>query len=224
MSIYWREDEEKEEFVIPDDVLDVAFEMRCRALPVDHADALHRAVSEALPWFDGNEVAGLHLVHGAESGNGWERPEGGDELLYLSRRTKLTLRLPKEQVEEAESLAGQTLRVAGYDMTLGKPKRRLLSTHTALYARYVVSDPAEKEDEFLERNVEELKAIGVRFKKVLCGKIHVFGTADGEVITRSLFVADLSREHAIRLQEQGVGPGRKRGFGIFIPHKTVTKK
>ncbi|SCZ59730.1 type I-MYXAN CRISPR-associated protein Cas6/Cmx6 [Thiohalomonas denitrificans] len=224
MSIYWREDEEQEEFVVPEDVLDVAFDMRCRALPVDHADALYQAICEALPWFDAVEAAGLHLIHGAESGNGWERPEDSDELLYLSRRTKLTLRLPREQVEEAEALTGQTLRVAGYDMTLGKPTRRPLSTHSALYSRHVVSDPAEDEEAFLQRSVEELKAIGVRFKKILCGKMHVFRTTDGEVITRSLFVADLSREDAVRLQEQGVGPGRKRGFGVFIPHKTVTKK
>ncbi len=224
MSIYWREDEDREEYVVPDDIVDVVFDMRCRALPVDHADALYRAISDALPWFDEEEASGLHLIHGAESGNGWERPDDGDELLYLSRRTKLTLRLPKERVEDAGSLSGQTLRVAGYDLTLGRPKQRLLSTHSALHARYVVSDQAEEEEEFLERNVEELKNAGIRFKKILCGKLHGFRTADGEVITRSLFVADLSREDAVRLQKQGVGPGRKRGFGVFIPHKTVTKK
>lgn len=224
MNTFWQEEDDDAPFVTPDDILDVAFEIRCRALPVDHAEALHRAISEVLPWFAEEVRAGLHLIHGAESGNGWERPEDGDELLYLSRRTKLTLRLPKERLDQAESLSGRTLRVAGYDLTVGTAKSRRLSTHPALYARYVVCDGDEDEDSFLKRSVDELRAMELKFKKVLCGKMHTFRSAEGEVTTRSLFVADLPPEGAVRLQERGVGPGRQCGFGVFIPHKTVTKK
>ncbi len=43
------------------------------------------------------------------------------------------------------------------------------------------------------------------------------------IITRSLLVADLALEDAVRLQETGIGPHeyKKLGCGLFIAHKTV---
>ena len=59
----------------------------------------------ALPWLADDDRAGVHLIHVAESGNGWMRPEDAEnEMLYLSRRTKMTLRLPKEYIEETKSV------------------------------------------------------------------------------------------------------------------------
>ena len=223
--MFWQEDEENDQgFVIPDEIVDLVFDMKCRALPVDHAEALHRAVNAVLPWFADETATGLHLIHGADSGNGWERPEDGDELLYPSRRTRLTLRLPKERVvAAARALSGRTLDVAGYELVIGEGKTRLLSIHPSLYARYVVCGADEGEDAFLARAVAEMKGMGVTFKKVLCGKMHSFRSDAGTVTTRSLFVADLRPDDAVRLQERGVGPGRQCGFGLFIPHKSITK-
>ncbi len=221
--MFWQEEDDDTPFAVPDNVLDLVFEIRCRVLPVDHSEALYRMVTDQLAWFAEEEGVGLHLIHGAESGNGWERPEDGDELLYLSRRTRLTLRLPAHRVADAEALSGATVRVGGYDMTVGAAKTRRLSTHPALHSRYVVCDPEEDEDAFLDHSVAELRQMGVKFKKVLCGRMHRFRSENGEITTRSLFVADLPQEDAVRLQEVGVGPGRERGFGLFIPHKTVNK-
>lgn len=224
--MFWQEeqDDDVNRFVVPEDVVDLQFSISCKALPVDHAHALSEAVMAALPWFADEEQAGLHLIHVAESGNGWERPEGQDELLYLSRRTKLTLRVPQQRVEQAHALSGQKLDVAGHDLEVGKGNVRLLSITTTLYARYVaVADPEMSEDEFLGGLVEELKQLGVRFKKVLCGKETAFSTPEGPILTRSLMVADLSYDDAVRLQEIGVGHHRykKMGCGLFIPHKAV---
>jgi CRISPR-associated protein Cas6 len=223
--MFWQEEEnDVERFVVPEDVVDIAFTISCRALPVDHAHSLSEAVKAALPWFAEEEQAGLHLIHVAESGNGWERPQGDDEMLYPSRRTKLTLRLPQHRVEDSMALSGQTLEVAGNQMVLGKGSIRLLSTSTTLYARYVaVADAGQGEDAFIAELVQELKQAGLRFKKVLCGKEASFKTPDGPLVTRSLMVADLPVEDAVRLQEIGVGPHehRKIGCGLFIPHKAV---
>ena len=35
-------------------------------------------------------------------------------------------------------------------------------------------------------------------------------------------LADLTPEHAIKLQQEGIGPGRKFGCGLFIPQKGIT--
>lgn len=220
--MYWQEEIDEQEYIVPDDVVDLVFSMECKTLPVDHAEALSNAVHEHLPWFADEGVAGLHLVHGAESGNGWERPQDADELIYLSRRTKLILRLPREKVGEArEQLQGRAFEVAGHSLRITKASERLLSTESSQYARYVVDPHGEDEEHFLQEVVGELQGLGVQFKKILCGKTHVFQTREGEITTRSVIVAGLSPEHAVRLQEQGIGRHKKMGCGLFNPHKSV---
>lgn len=222
--MFWQEEEEDStHFRVPDDVVDVQFAINCKSLPVDHAQALSSAVTQALPWFADEALAGLHLIHVAESGNGWERPQGEEERLYLSRRTKLTLRVPQHRVEDAKAMSGQCLDVAGSVMEVGKSSVRLLSVSTTLYSRYVAGKEGQSEDDFLAELIDELKHAGLRFKKVLCGKENLINTDHGTMITRSLLVADLGLEDAIRLQEGGVGPHeyKKLGCGLFIAHKTV---
>lgn len=222
--MYWQEeDDDGSQFVVPDDVVDVHFSINCRSLPVDHAQALSSAIKEALPWFADEVQAGLHLIHVAESGNGWERPQGDDELLYLSRRTRLTLRVPKHRLEDVKQLSGQVINVADNEMEIGKSTVRLLSVSTTLYARYVTGREGQSEDDFLAELIGELKGAGLRFKKVLCGKENLMAMPEGRIITRSVLVADLGFDDAVRLQETGVGPHeqKKHGCGLFIAHKTV---
>lgn len=222
--MYWQEeDDDGSQFVVPDDVVDVHFSINCRSLPVDHAHALSSAIKEALPWFADEVQAGLHLIHVAESGNGWERPQGDDELLYLSRRTRLTLRVPQHRLEDVKQLSGKVINVADNEMEIGKSTVRLLSVSTTLYARYVTGREGQSEDDFLAELIGELKDAGLRFKKVLCGKENLMAMPEGRIITRSLLVADLGFDDAVRLQETGVGPHeqKKHGCGLFIAHKTV---
>lgn len=220
--MYWQDDSQDEEgFVVPDNVVDLAFSISCKTLPVDHAWALSRAVVEVLPWLEQESGAGLHLIHVAESGNGWERPEEGDALLYLSRRTKLTLRVPRHRLSEALQLSGKRLDVDGHPLEIGDAKSRLLSTSTTLYARHLVLGEGESEEQFLAKAIEELRRRGLRFKKVLCGKSHDVTTPEGLLRTVSLMVSDLQLDDAVRLQEEGLGAHQHMGCGLFIPHKSV---
>lgn len=222
--MYWQEEEDDGgQFVVPEDVVDVQFSISCKTLPVDHAHALSTAVKQALPWFAEEVQAGLHLIHVAESGNGWERPQGDEEVLYLSRRTKLTLRVPQRRVEDVMKLSGQVLNVAENELEVAKGSVRLLSVSTTLYARHVAGKPGQSEDEFLAELLAELRQADLRFKKVLCGKETFFAMPEGPLITRSLLVADMAIEDAIRLQETGIGTNehKKIGCGLFIPHKSV---
>lgn len=221
--MFWQEEEDRDTpFIVPENVVDLAFNLNSSAsLPVDHAEALARAVEKHLPWFAEDKQAGLHVLHGADSGNGWERPEEADALIHLSKRTKFIMRLPAHRVDEAmTNLEGKTLEMDEYRLELKDAKVRLLSIHSALYARYVVSE-TDDEEEFLSQCVAELNAHKLKFKKVLCGKEHAFKTDQGSLRVRSFFVADLPRADAVRLQEVGMGPHRRLGCGIFIPHKTL---
>jgi CRISPR-associated protein Cas6 len=219
--MFWQEETDEEQYVVPDNVLDLIFKIKCRTLPVDHAWALSEAIHQALPWFPDEPQAGLHLIHGAESGNGWERPSSAQEILYLSRRTPLILRLPRDRIEEAAALTGVILEIAGNSLEIGEFHTRCLGMSTTLYSRHVISNPEQDEDAFLQQSVESLQALSLRFKKILCGKGATFSSPEGPHETRSLMVAGLSLDDAVTLQELGIGPLRSRGFGLFVPHKTV---
>ncbi len=219
--MFWQEEESDQPYLVPDTIQDLSFAMEWRTLPVDHAYALLQAIGQQLPWFPTQAGAGLHIVHGADSGNGWDRPEGADQLLYLSRRTRLTLRLPKERLSDAQALSGKELVVAGHLLQVGRASAKPLTVASTLYARYVVVEEGESEEQFTTRAVAELRALGIKFKKVLCGKSHRLAMGEGSLDTRSLMVADLPQEDSIHLQERGMGPHRTLGCGLFIPHKAL---
>jgi CRISPR-associated protein Cas6 len=223
--MFWQEDEPGTEPTITDVVVDLVFDIDCRELPVDHAFDLSRALLQAVPWIGEDERIGIHSVHLAGSQNGWERPDpdSGQHLL-LSRRTKLTLRAPSERVEPLQqTLYGAELDIGGCPMTLGKSKVRALSGEATLIARQVVS-ASDDEERFLEWAAGELQTMGIRIKKALCGKSLSLATADGSLHIRSLMLADLTRADSIKLQQQGLGPYRHLGCGLFIPHKGISHR
>jgi len=219
--MYWQETRNDEMPVVTDEVTDIAFQIECRTLPVDHAWELSEAVRRLLPWIETEPGAGVHTIHVAESGNGWMRPEGAGDLLYLSRRTKLQLRIPRHRIDDARRLTGQTLHVAGHGLTIGPSALKPLSPITTIFARYVVTAAGQDESAFLEAVVAELRAQGIRPTKMLCGIEHALAAPNGPIRTRSLMIADLTLRESLRLQQQGVGPMRHRGCGLFLPHKDI---
>jgi CRISPR-associated protein Cas6 len=220
--MHWVDEQEEEGMAIPETVVDLSFTIDCRAIPVDHAWALYAGLSEMLPWLEDDPIAGIHPLHVAESAHGWQRPEAPDALLHLSRRTKLVLRLPRERVAEARALTGRTIGVDGHGMTIGEASELPLSRSTSLFARRVVIEESEEEEEFLQRQVDEMLAMGVRPKKLLPGLAHPLHTPEGQICGRLLSVEGLKLEESFRLQINGLGPGRHLGCGIFIPHKPLS--
>lgn len=219
--MFWEDDETRESVEIPTDIIDLLFSIECRALPVDHAYALSCALHQALPWLADDDRTGIHEIHVAASQNGWERPADIDQLLYLSRRTKLTLRVPVDRLDDARALGGRTLDVDGHVMKIGTSKPKPLSRMSTLFARHVVAKGDDDETRFLQRMAAHLKVMDIPMKKALCGIEHALSTPQGPVHTRSLLVASLRPEDSVRLQREGLGTHRKMGCGIFIPHKGI---
>jgi CRISPR-associated protein Cas6 len=217
--MFWVEDDNQDVSEQLDAMVDLVFTVAGKTLPVDHAHVLSEAIIEVLPWMVDEPDSGIHLIHVAESGNGWERPEG--DLLYLSRRTKFTMRLPKERVEDAQRLLGTVLVVDGHELEFSKAVVRPFNAMPTMFSRYVLGLDGESENDFLQRCANELKEMGIPVRKMLAGKTHIFALPEGERLTRTLLVADLTPEHAILLQQRGLGEGRKKGFGLFIPHKGI---
>lgn len=221
--MFWKEDNDsKREFKVPDDVVDISFKLECRTLPLDHAQALSNAIQSALPWFADEPKAGLHLIHVAESGNGWHRPEDPEhEVLCLSRRTKLTLRVPKHRIDATHALTGTEMDIAGHGLKVKEGTIKPLVALPTMFSRYVETQQGKDEDTFLNEMAQVITAMGVPVSKLMAGKQHAFNFAGQVIFTRSLMVADLSPEHAIKLQQDGIGNGQKYGCGLFIPQKGI---
>lgn len=219
--MYWQETDKNETITVPDDVVDVAYRIQCRNLPVDHAWALSQAVLQVLPWIEDEPGAGVHTIHVADSGNGWQRPDGADDLLCLSRRTRLVVRLPGARLAAAEALVGRTLNVSGHALTIEKSTVKPLVAIQTVFSRYVVGAEGEDESTFLQKALRELGMQGIQPKKMLCGIEKRIDTPDQPIHTRSLMIADLALTDSLRLQQRGLGPRRSLGCGLFLPHKDI---
>ncbi len=222
--MFWQEDEDKSlPYQIPDDVIDLSFAIRCKTLPLDHAWILLQSILEHLPWLL-DEGVGIHHIHVAESNNGWIRPADDEvgALLYPSRRTKMTLRIPSLKLKQTNELTGKTLLIGGHELAVGKSKKKELTNDSVIFSRHVLSDSDESENDFLIRISQDIKQItGFTVKKMLCGKTHTINTPSEKLFTRHLMIADLDSESSVKIQQSGLGDARALGCGIFLPHKGI---
>ncbi len=190
--------------------VDLAFPLQGRALPRDHRWALAQALAEALPALADDPLAALHpvkLVHGS------------GEPALLSARSRLVLRVSREDAGAAAELAGRTLDVAGCEIRLGEPSQRELLPHTTLYAHFVDAGEAD-EAGFLAAMGEELARLEVRCQRV-CGREQVLRGPQRTLHGYSLMLHGLRAAGALRILEQGLGAHRLMGCGVFVPHKSA---
>ncbi len=195
----------------PASVVDLAFPLAGRAVPRDYMQALHAALQQELPWLAQEPGAGIHPLKLVQGGGG---PVG-----LLSQRTRLLLRLPRTRVAAARRLAGRTLLLGEHPVQLGEPHERELLAHATLYA-YAVAAAGEDEVAFMQAVAGELQALGVRTHTV-CGKRGGRPHEGRTLTTFSLMLHALSQADSLRVQEQGLGPHRLLGCGVFVPHKSA---
>jgi len=189
-------------------MIDIAFALDGSTLPCDHRSALADAVERALPWLAGAPGAGVHpmnLVRGA----------GRDAL--LSRRTRLTLRVPRDRADAACAMTGARLDIAGHRLVAGAAQRREMLRYRTLYAHFVAAGNAD-EPAFLAAMEDELAAMGVQCRLV-CGRRQV--DEGGLLKGFSLMLDGLSSGHSLRVLETGLGAHRRLGCGLFVPHKSA---
>ena len=219
--MYWRDDEaERNEYRAPDDVFDLLFRLRGERLDIDHAWALIRALAEHLDVALCGRI-GVHGVRLAGSGNGWIRPQGPDAALPLSKRARLILRVHRDDRDAVEAIRERTLQMGAQSVAVGASSVRPLSTLGTLYARAVLCECGQPEDEFLGVVQARLAAMDIDADKMICGKTREIRTEAESLLTRSLLIADLKPEQSVRLQREGLGGGRELGCGLFVPHKGI---
>jgi CRISPR-associated protein Cas6 len=189
-------------------MLDISFDLEGDALARDHRRALAMALARALPWLADTPHAGVHRLN---------LPAGSGVLTPLSRRTRLTLRVPREQAPAAEVLDGATLDVGGQVLRVSRPRRRELLPFGTLYSHLVASEAAD-EITFMQEVAGSLAALEVTCR-VICGRHHQ--VEGGVLLGYSLMLDHLSPTDALRVQERGLGRHRQLGCGVFVPHKSA---
>lgn len=221
----WQDDDNESGGLTPPSMTDLHFKISCDRLPIDHASALSNAVLEQVPWLAELPQFGVHPVHVAGSQNGWERPDiTSNADLMLSKRTRLKIRINSDRADElVTSLSGATLNVHGNTLQILSGQIRPLNPSTTLFSRYTffhqLDALSNDESRFIDAVVQWCIQYGYQPTKLLCGKSNQVSTQDGEILTRSVLLADVPAEHSLRLQELGIGDLRKIGCGIVIPHK-----
>ncbi len=219
--MFWREDDTGAvEYRAPDDVFDLLFRLRGERLDIDHAWALYRALAEHLDTALCGRI-GVHGVRLAGSGNGWIRPQGRDAAVPLSKRSRLVIRVHRDDRDAVEAIRNRDLRMGEQSVTVGASSVRPLSMLGTLYARAIRCARDQREDAFLGEVAARLAAMDVGASKMICGRTREIRAGKETLFTRSLLVADLKPEQSVRLQREGLGDGRELGCGLFVPHKGI---
>ena len=217
--MYWQE--KNEHYRVNDDVIEVIFKIVGKTLSKRYEESLASSLYDILPWLVDDEKVAIFLNNVLEEGNGWYMDDNPNVPLYLSRRSKLFLRIPSKKEDELLGiLETNELDIDGHTISLKHSQSRLLKPSETLYARYILTE--EDEDTFLQRMAESLIAMEINPQRLLCGKERQVTIGSESVKTRSLMVNDLKKEEAVRLQEEGIGPHRHIGCGIFVPYKSIS--
>jgi CRISPR-associated protein Cas6 len=188
----------------------MAFTVSGRRLPRDHSAALWGALANALPWLEDEAELAIFPVRAATVSGG---------SLVINRRSRLVLRLREERVRDALELCGRTIEVGGESLVIGKAMTRALIPHGTIYAHRVA---ARDDDEaaFARQVAEELDAFAVR-GDFITGKRSSAHGPSGDVTGFSVMLTALRPPESTRLQVAGLGPHRKLGFGVFVPHRST---
>lgn len=194
------------------DFVDVAFALKGETIPADHGWRLYRLLAERLDWLEAEARAGVHPIRASGS-------HFGSDDLYLGRRGRLMLRLPRDRAECSFALAGARLDL-GEGIEVGPAQLRTLFAHGTLYS-YFVSTGAGDEAAFLRGLDAQLQGAGIACK-VICGKARRARGEGGEIAGFSLMLHGLSPDQSLKVQEAGLGAGRKLGCGIFVPHRSAS--
>ena len=107
------------------------------------------------------------------------------------------------------------------NIKIGKSNTKTFLIVRDLICRCVLCDKEQDEEDFLLDIKKELFTHGVPIKKAICGKAKSITINGKNRFTRSLMIADPSKENSILLQDIGIGDGRIFGCGIFLPHKSI---
>ena len=191
-------------------MIDLVFGVRGSHIPVDYRFVLWNALRSTLPWVEEEAEAGIVGIG--------LTPTGGTTAL-LSRRAKLTLRVPARRLAEAQRFVGIRIDFGSESIEITQAHPRTLVPTPTVYSQMVVLE-TEEEVAFAQALAEELtrRVPGPRY---ILGRRKTLHAGPRELIGFPVVVHDCSVESSLRLQQSGLGAERGLGCGIFVPHKRI---
>jgi len=198
--------------------IDLNFPLSGKSLPLDNGYVVFAALSKVCPIIHELKNVSIHPISGFP-----KLPN----LLELTARSKLCIRLPLDQIPLIYSLAGKTLIIGENQYQLGFPQPLALYPFPTLYSRLVLIRRSQEPQEFLEVANRQLSQLGIR------GTLSFLTRANGQPQRRQLTitnkngafkvkgfglkVSDLNKEDSITLQNYGIGGKHKMMCGVFVP-------
>ena len=211
-------------------IIELSFPLGGTPLPYDHGYLMYRAVAGIVPWV--GEPAQIDLAIVPTQGS----PHGG--FLHLTSVSRLAFRLNADDVEKLLPLTDQLLIIDAATLRLGQPTEFRLRPVPGLASPFVAVEHYRHSDEVLAWLKAEFLALDVRAVPTLRRKHGHEGASpagpgrrsfdcpyarhhrqidDNSVVGWEVQVFGLTPEESVRLQERGVGPGRRYGCGVFMP-------
>lgn len=197
--------------------IDLAFPVRGRAVPTDHAYQLYGALSRGIPALHGADWIGIHGIAG-------KRLDA--RRLGIDARGVLRVRIPPDRITLLLGLTGATIELAGQGVEIGAPSVHALTPVATLDARLVVIrltggvpkpfNAKTFESRFVAECQRQLVEHDIRGDLELSGRgsLRVGGQ---RVIGYAVRVHGLSPDHSLKLQSIGLGGKRTMGCGLFRP-------
>jgi len=210
-------------------IAELSFHLRGTPLPSDNGYMVYRAVAGIVPWVA--EPAQIDLAIVPIQGS----PHGG--YIHLTRVSRLAFRLQAEDTEKLLPLSDQRLVVEAATLNLGSPTEYRLRPVPGLASPFVVAEYHRYSDDVLEWLKAEFLTLDIRSVPALrlrhgrsaspaeqgrrsfdcpCERHHrqIEGRS---IVGWEVQVFGLAPEESVRLQERGIGPGRRYGCGVFMP-------
>lgn len=205
-------------------MIDLAFVIVGRTIPLDHGYPLFSALCRVAPSLHGAQGIGVHPIRG-------RRAEPG--VLHLTEQSRLRLRLPSEELAPSLALAGSELKIGGHLLRVGIPRVESLIPATSLASRLVTFRNALDPTRFEDRVREELSRMQIDAEPVLVPATipprtgqpirRVLKIVDKRVVGYALRINGLTALDSIRLQEEGLGGRRRFGCGVFVPMEVIAR-
>ncbi len=197
--------------------IDLAFPVRGRLIPTDHAYQLYGALSRAIPEVHGADWIGIHGIAG-------KRLETGE--LAIDARGVLRVRVPAERLPTLLALTGTTIEIGGHPVEIGAPTVHALTPVATLDSRLVVIRLTGGVPKPFDRNVFESRFVTESQRQLvkheIRGDLELSGrdsmrVGGQRVIGYAVRVHGLSPDHSLKLQTVGLGGKRTMGCGLFRP-------
>ena len=211
-------------------MIELSFPLRGTPLPYDHGYLLYRALARVVPWLA--EPAQIDLAIVPIQGS----PHGG--FLHLTSVSRLAFRLNADDAERLLPLSDRTLAVEAATLKLGRPTEYRLRPVPGLASPFLVAEHCRYSDEVLEWLKAEFLTLDIRAVPTLRPRRgrkdaspagqgrrsfdcpherHIRHVDARAVVGWEVQVFGLAPEESVRLQEHGIGPGRRYGCGVFMP-------